>query len=117
MSFEILNAKALLRPVTGMDTAIIASPRKAYEIVDGRIEPTERVHQDVFTLSFDFARNLGETLHHASWTMTVDPEVLRRSLLHDCEMCRQGVEAGLAHLETRPGQPLLVGILFWAGRA
>ena len=69
-------------------------------------------------MSGRLAAVVGETLHHAEWTITSDPGQVRAlGLMHDCVTCRAGVDQALALLREHPEAEVAVGQLWWAKRA
>lgn len=63
------------------------------------------------------AGNLGEVLHHADWTITSDPDEVRRLSLPgehaSCQTCIRGTEAALDWLDQEPGNEVAVGQMWW----
>jgi hypothetical protein len=73
---------------------------------------------DLRTVSERLAANIGEILHHASWVITGDPELVRTlGMMHDCATCRAGVANALDYLAGEPGREVAVGQLWWADPA
>lgn len=114
MKFAIMAASD--GPTTGVDSAIIVVPRSRwYLAVAGEPGLVVQVAEaELRQLSHQFADQIGENLHHASWTLTSDPEqVTTLGLVHDCASCRAGVDQALAILRDRPDTELAVGQLWW----
>jgi hypothetical protein len=60
------------------------------------------------------AASIRETLHHAEWRITADPDVVRRYGDGDrCPTCLAGLDQALARLVEHPDDELLVGTLHW----
>lgn len=100
----------------GFDSTIITVPGRWYVSLNGqRTFLTQLAGRDLRQVSERQATNLGETLHHAEWTVTDDPERVRTlGLMHDCLTCRAGVDQALAYLAETPGSEVAVGQLWWA---
>ncbi len=106
-------------PIIGSDSCIAVVPDEWYVRVPGQ-EPMldlRRLGRDLRNLSEQSAARIGERLHHAEWVITSDPAVVERRGMHDtdCARCRADVDQALARL-AEVDDPLLVGILYWAGR-
>jgi hypothetical protein len=107
------------RPVAGADSCIMTVP-------DGVLLPSPSGEPAVNVralgrvlrqTSEELAASIGEVLHHATWQITKDPQVVEEVGMHgrpDCGRCRAGVDQALAHLANN-GAELLVGVLYWAG--
>lgn len=108
------------RPVSGADSAIVSVPEGLYVKVGNGppaldIRALGRMLREVSEV---FARDIGETLHHADWTITGDPAMVEEVGMHgrpDCMRCRSSVDQALAYLAEAEGRTLLVGALYWAG--
>jgi hypothetical protein len=100
----------------GFDSAITSVPGRWYITVNGKRAFLARLAgRDLRVISGRLAANIGETLHHADWTITGDPaEVTTLGLMHDCGSCRAGVDQALAFLRDNPDGELAVGQLWWA---
>jgi len=108
------------RPVTGSDSAIITVPDRLYvRVGDGPAALDVRALGRLLRqVSEEFARSIGETLHHADWTITDDPATVEEVGMHgrpDCVKCRASVDQALAYLAEDQTRTLLVGALYWAG--
>jgi hypothetical protein len=103
---------------TGYDSAIIIVPERWYLTVAGERALVARIAgRDLRAASEQSAAAVGETLHHADWTITSDPaQVITLGLMHDCATCRAGVGQATAYLRANPGGEVAVGQLWWAGR-
>jgi hypothetical protein len=70
-------------------------------------------------LANDMADLVDCRVHHAEFTVTTNPAVVRTfgifPLHASCEECADGVRRALTHLEENPTSPLLVGRLYWVG--
>jgi hypothetical protein len=101
---------------SGYDSAIAAVPDGCYLMIDGqRALKVNVLGRALRELSDASAANVGERLHHANWTLTTDPETVRRlGLMHDCAACRAGVDQALARLREVPDGEIAVGQLWWA---
>lgn len=105
------------RPIIGGDTTIFGLPdsyqrqldeHDALDVVDlGRLLSAVAEQQAI---------DLGDELHHADFVVTTDPlMVMERGAMHDCDVCRAGVNSALRALKEHPEQSLVVGVLYWAG--
>lgn len=114
-TFEVMTS-LMDRPVSGLDSMIIAAPPEVFTEVDGqRVISMPDIIELIGTCSEMGARNLGERLHHAHWVLTTDPEVVAsKGLAHDCTSCRAGLDQSLARLREFPEEELFVGTLYWA---
>jgi hypothetical protein len=97
------------------DAAIAAvGPDWYADTPEGRALNLRRVGDLLRMASETCARELGERLHHADWTITSDPgEVRRLGLTHDCDQCREGVDRAVAWLGAGPGREVAVGQMWW----
>jgi hypothetical protein len=103
----------------GYDSSIVRVPPGWYATVgDGtRAMVVQLAGRMLRQLSEQQAADLGETLHHADWTITSDPaEVRTLGLMHDCPACRAGVDQALAYLRENPAGEVAVGQLWWAAQ-
>jgi hypothetical protein len=100
----------------GFDSAITSVPERWYVNLNGeRAFLAQLAGRDLRAASERLAANIGETLHHAEWTITGDPaEVKTLGLMHDCAPCRAGVDQALTFLRENPGGEVAVGQLWWA---
>jgi hypothetical protein len=106
------------RPVAGADSCIATVPPRFYATPGDERSPLDvRVMGAALRqLSEEQAAAIGETLHHADWTITDDPAVVEKIGMHgrpECLRCRGGVDQALAALADRR-KKLLVGVLYWA---
>lgn len=100
---------------TGFDSVIIGLPGDC-----GVISAPGKVMLDVVRLTKIVeavarytAEQMNETLLKAEFILTFDPvKVTTLGLLHDCDICREGVNRALAMLATGDG-PMIVGQLYW----
>lgn len=101
---------------SGSDSVIMYVPGRWYVTVNGKRALLARTaSRDMREVSERSAANLGERLHHAEWAITSDPEeVTTLGLMHDCPVCRAGVDQALAFLRDNPGGEVAVGQLWWA---
>lgn len=102
----------------GGDTSIISVPDDWYAVVGGnRALLARQVGRFLRELSERQAADLGERLHHAEWTITSDPALVRKlGMGHDCPSCRASMDQTLAHLRDNPGAEVAVGQLWWAAQ-
>jgi hypothetical protein len=109
-----IRTKATGEPA-GYDSSIAAVPPGWYAMVKGeRVFLVQAAGKYLRRLSEQQAADLGEKLHHATWTITDDPaEVTTLGLMHDCVTCRAGVDQALAYLSAHPGAEVAVGQLWW----
>jgi len=100
----------------GFDSAITMVPPRWYVTVNGKPAfLAQLAGRDLRKVSEKLAAGIGETLHHALWTITGDPgEVRTLGLVHDCASCRAGVDQATAFLRENPGGEVAVGQLWWA---
>jgi len=104
------------RPVTGFDSMIAGLPPALVRFAAQETYPVWLLEKTLRRLSEMGASGLGETLHHADWVITTDPQVVEeKGMTHGCPSCRSGTDLALASLRDHPDQPLLVGLLYWAG--
>lgn len=104
------------RPVTGFDSMIAGLPPELQQFAASEVYPVQTLGVLLRQLSEMGAAGLGETLHHADWVVTTDPHVVEeKGMLHGCPSCRAGTDQALTRLRQYPHQPLLVGLLYWAG--
>lgn len=103
-------------PPAGFDSVIALFPESYYVTVGGkRALIARKAVAWVRALSLKCARDIGEVLHHAEWTITSDPELVHTlGLMHDCVERRDGVERAVAHLRDHPEAEIAVGQLLWA---
>lgn len=103
-------------PVTGSDSCIMAIPDEVYvQLDDGPAVDVRALAYVLRTISAESAAHIGETLHHADWQITGDPDVVEKiGMTHGCASCRASVDQALAHLREHGGE-LLVAMLYWAG--
>jgi hypothetical protein len=103
----------------GFDSAITGVPDRWYVTLTGeRVFLAQQAGADLRTVSERLAANIGEILHHASWVITGDPELVRTlGMMHDCATCRAGVANALDYLAGEPGREVAVGQLWWADPA
>jgi hypothetical protein len=101
------------------DSAIISVPARWYVTLNGeRVFLARQAGRDLRKVSEGCAASVGESLHHAVWTITGDPEQVRTlGMMHDCETCREGTGNALAVLAANPGSEVAVGQLWWADPA
>ena len=106
------------RPVTGGDATTFPMPDGFYVDIGG-FGPAlvvQRFSRFLRELAEDQAATLGETLHHADFWVTNDPELVRaKGMMHDCPTCQDGMARTMAAMATDPGKDWVVGQLFWAG--
>ena len=102
----------------GFDSAITSVPRGWYAVIRGeRVFAPQVAARKLREVSEMLAANIGEKLHHATWTITGDPaEVTTLGLWHDCATCRAGVDQALAMLRDHPDREVAVGQLWWAAQ-
>jgi hypothetical protein len=100
----------------GFDTAIIKVPARWYVPVDGTMGLAAVIAgAELRKVSERLGASIDETLHHAKWTITNDPGLVRElGLRHDCLACRAGLDQALAALRENPDGELAVGHLWWA---
>ena len=100
----------------GFDSVIVTVPERWYLTVGEECAfLAQLAGRDLRAVSERCAANIGETLHHAEWTITGDPgEVTTLGLIHDCASCRAGVDRAVAFLLGNLGGEVAVGQLWWA---
>lgn len=100
----------------GYDSTIVQVPERWYISLNGkRTFLTQLAGKELRQLSEGQAADMGETLHHADWTVTSDPEQVRTlGLTHDCMVCRAAVDQALTYLRHNPRAEVAVGQLWWA---
>lgn len=100
----------------GFDSCILPAPDDWYRMVGGqRAILLSVVGAELRAVSELEAGKQGETLHHADWAITSDPEAVSTlGLAHGCAACRAGVDQALAHLREHEGGEIAVGQLYWA---
>lgn len=120
LTIKIITERAE-REIAGTDTTILLVPPAAYVDVPGEEHTGEKaIHAGLLDLILrrlaeQQAADVGEELHHAEFTITRNPATLQsRGLIHDCDECRAGVQAGLRQLREHPDNDIIVGQLFWA---
>lgn len=101
---------------TGSDTAIVSVPGRWYVPLGAeRAFLARQAGIDLREISERMAADMGERLHHAQWTVTGDPELVKSlGAVHDCVTCRAGMDQALAYLRERPDSEVAVGHLWWA---
>jgi hypothetical protein len=100
----------------GPDMAIISAPVRWYASLEGkRALLAQLAGADLRVISEHLAERTGERLHHAEWTFTDDPELVKAlGAVHDCARCQAGTDQALAFLREHPGREVAVGHLWWA---
>jgi hypothetical protein len=100
----------------GSDTAIVSAPVRWYTALGAERALIARLAgADLRVISEHLAERMGERLHHAEWTFTDDPELVKAlGAVHDCARCRAGTDQALAFLREHPGREVVVGHLWWA---
>lgn len=100
----------------GPDMAIISAPERWYAGLEGkRALLAKLAGADLRVISEHLAERAGERLHHAEWTFTDDPELVKSlGAVHDCARCRAGTDQALAFLREHPGREVVVGHLWRA---
>lgn len=102
------------RPVASIDSCIATIPPAIFAD-DGTID-ARLFGRALRMVSNECAANIHETLHHADWVITTDPDVIETIGMHgqpDCARCRASVDQALAAVNDHP-EGLLVGALYWA---
>lgn len=111
----VVDTERKQQPVTGLDSMIVEPPAPLIPMVGGIpgvVVPAMKSW--LRRISDDAAGELGETLHHAVWTLTGDPfKVATIGLTHDCSTCRDGVQVALGWMEEHPDSQVLAGLLYW----
>jgi hypothetical protein len=103
----------------GFDSAIIGVPAEGWylTIAGARTFVAQLAARDLRAVSEAAAADVSVILHHADWVITSDPaEVTTLGLMHDCAVCRAGVDQATAYLRDNPGREIAVGQLWWARR-
>jgi hypothetical protein len=101
---------------TGFDTAIITIPGRWYvDLGAERALVAGLAALELREISGQLAGSMGARLHHAQWTLTGDPELVKSlGAAHDCVTCRAGMDQALAYLRGHPDREVAVGHLWWA---
>jgi hypothetical protein len=100
----------------GADTAIVSAPLRWYAVLEGKQALIARLAgAELRVISEHLAERMSERLHHAEWTFTSDPELVRSlGTVHDCARCRAGADQALTFLRENPDREVAVGHLWWA---
>jgi hypothetical protein len=104
------------RSVAGSNAMIMVAPESIY-VTMGRIRGISLPHlaRTLRAFTEDGANSIGAQLHHASWIMTHDPDLIRGYESTDgCPGCTARIDQCISYLREHPDQDLLVGTLYWA---
>lgn len=102
---------------SGYDSAVISVPARWY-LAPGaeQVFLAQVAGRDLRKISERLAASVGERLHHAEWTVTGDPELVKALAVmhHGCVTCESGKDQALAYLRGNPGSEVAAGQLWWA---
>ena len=110
VQLTIWNDHPGLPEAGGSDSCIIMIPPECYRQGRLLLPATARALGEA---SGSAARRLGETLHHAEWTITGQPDTVRTLASRDCPACLASADQAVAYLAEHPAELVAVAQLWW----